>query len=221
MMRRIITQFCLLGIILSAPPAFGRDSFPEQKQLALLKEKYEHEFKTQLATKPIEERSLSEIYAIALHASQKAYGEHPELMRQKVLHDLEQIPHFKAKQLNSYELAQSYNLLEIFKTKSHSKIGKTQADILAVFYGRKPEAIAQTFKNMILAKTWSAKQFGQWSAVSRFLPDKTYQMKNGKISQLIIRSYNNDLFVFKFDVTETGLIKPLTMDWMKPGLSRS
>lgn len=221
MIKRIITQFCLLGIFLTATPAMGRERFPDHKRIALLEEKYELEFKTQLASKPIEERSLNEIYTIALQASQKAYGDHPDLMRRKVLYDLEQIPKFQSKRLKNYRTEQSFNLLEVFKTRKPSSIGSTQADILSVFYGRRPEAIAQTFKNMVLARTWTAKQLGHWSTVSRFLPDKTYRMKKGDISQLVIHSYDNNLFVFNFDVTETGLIKPLTMEWMKPNSNQS
>lgn len=222
-MKGFITQVCLIGIVLSVPPVFAQPPavFPEQKQLAELKAKYELEFKAQLAQKPLEERSPNEIYEIALQVAQTVYRDHPALMRRKFLYDLSQIPQFDENKLKTYRVEKSLELLELFQTSHLSKLGSTQADVLAIFYGKRPEAIAQTFKNMMLTKVWTAKQFGYWSMISHFLPDKTYRLDKGDESALVIHTYDNNLFMFNFDVTESGLIKPLTIQWMKPKTGQS
>lgn len=220
-----LVQLLLIGCCLSGCQLRANESSrSEQSNIEVLQLEFEQEMKTQLAQKNIDDYSFDEISDIALNTSQKVYGAHPQRMKQKVLFDLQQLPELDAQILSKYRTKESLNLNEIFKTMSgFSKLNTKESDdhLLPLFYGRKPEFIAYTVKTALLARFLGAKQFGQRAMISQFLPDKTYRRQTSSQSQLVVKTFEDDLFLISIQVTKAGLLKPLKVDWMQLKVSQS
>jgi|GEM_PF-6515479 len=218
-MRGSLLKLLLIGCCLSGCQLRANESSrSEQGNIEVLQLKFEQEMKTQLAQKNIDDYSFDEISDIALNASQKVYGAHPQQMKQKVLFDLQQLPELDAQTLSKYQTKESLDFNEIFQTMSgfpKSQTKDSDDHFLPLFYGRKPEFIAHTVKNALLARYLGAKQFGQRTMISQFLPDKTYRRLTNTQSQLVVKTFEDDLFLISVRVTESGLLKPLQVDWMQ------
>lgn len=57
--------------------------------------------------------------------------------------------------------------------------------------------------------------------ISQFMPDKTYRMQVSQQPQLVVKTFEDDLFVITVQVTESGLLKPLKVEWMQPQTAAS
>ncbi|WP_299404959.1 hypothetical protein [Acaryochloris sp. IP29b_bin.148] len=210
---------CLTACQLQASQVSSSSSPPEQGKIEALQAKFEQEMKAQLAQKALADHSMSEISDIALKASQKVYGAHPQLMKQQVLFDLQQLPTLDTKTLSDYQAKESLDLRDILKAMSSSSNVRPEAndeDYLSLFYGRKPEFIAHAVKNILWTRHLGAKAFGQRAIISQFLPDKVYRMESNDAPQLVVQTFEDDLFVITVQVTESGLLKPLNVEWMQP-----
>lgn len=87
--KLLLVGLCLTAYQLQASTAPSSTSPPDQDKIAALQTKFEQEMKAKLAQKNIDDYSFNEISEIALKASQKVDGHHPQLMKQQVLFDLQ------------------------------------------------------------------------------------------------------------------------------------
>lgn len=222
-MKSALLQLVLIGCCLSACQLQAREVSssppPEQSRTEALQTEFEQEMKTQLAQKNIDDYSFNEISDIALKASKKVYGAHPQLMKQKALFDLERLPQLDSQVLGGYRVKETLTLSELQREMfrfSSPKAEENYEDFLPLFYGRKPEQIAMVLKQMIHARHIGPKQLGQRAMITQFIPDKTYQIKASDPPQLAVKTFNDHLFLVTVQVTEAGLLKPLKVEWMQP-----
>lgn len=220
----LLVGCCLTACQLQASQVPSTSSPPEQGKIEALQTEFEQEMKTQLAQKNLDDYSLNEISDIALKASKKVYGAHPQLMKQKVLFDLHQLPELDSQVLSDYQVRESLNLREILKVMSSSANGRAKGNddnFLSLFYGRKPEFMAYAIKNVLFARHIGAKEFGQRTMISQFLPDKIYRMGTNDSPQLAVKTFEDDLFLITVRMTESGLLKPLQVEWMQPKTTKT
>ncbi len=217
--KLLLVGLCLTACQLQASTAPSSTSPPDQDKIAALQTKFEQEMKAKLAQKNIDDYSFNEISEIALKASQKVYGAHPQLMKQQVLFDLQQLPTLDDKVLSDYEVKESLNLRAILKaisSVSNLRSEVNDGDYLPLFYGRKPRYIAQAVKNILFARHLGAKQLGQRTMISQFMPDKIYYLQADDQSRLVVQTFEDDIVMITVRVTESGLLKPLRAEWMQP-----
>lgn len=223
-MRRSLFQFLLVGLCLTAcqlqaSEAPSTTQPPDQSKIAALQTEFEQEMKTQLAQKNLDDYSFKELSDIALQASKKVYGAHPQLMKQKALFDLQQMPALEAQILSSYQVKESLNIRDLEKEMSgfsQANSGQVLDNFLPLFYGRTPGDVALRLKRMIYARHIGPQQLGQRAIISQFIPDRTYRIQASDPPQLVVKTFEEDIFLMTVQVTEAGLIKPLQIDWMQP-----
>lgn len=222
-MRNVFFQLLLLGCCLSTGSLQARESSPpDEAQIQALQTEFEQEMKTQLHQKNIDDYSFDEISDIAAQASKKVYGAHPQLMKKKVLFDLQQLSVFDPQGLSNYQVKESLALNDLQQEMvGQSKSISSYKDVLPLFYGRKPEYVAQILKRFLYARHSDFKQFGQRAMIAQFMPDKTYRMQASKQPQLVVKTFDDDLFVITVQVTESGLLEPLQVEWMQPQTAAS
>lgn len=222
-MRRSLFQFLLVGCLtacqLQASEAPSTTQPPDQSKIAALQTEFEQEMKAQLAQKNLDDYSFKELSDIALQASKKVYGAHPQLMKQKALFDLQQMPALETQILSSYQVKESLNIRDLEKEMSgfsQANSGQVLDNFLPLFYGRTPGDVALRLKQMIYARHIGPKQLGQRAIISQFIPDRTYYIQASDPPQLVVKTFEEDIFLMTVQVTEAGLIKPLQIDWMQP-----
>lgn len=139
-MRILLCKLLLLGCCLSACQLQASEvrpssSPPNEAQIQALQTEFEQEMKTQLAQKSIDDYSFNEISDIAAKASQKIYGAHPQLMKQKVLFDLQQLSVFDPQKLSKYQVKASMALTELQnEIMGRSKPFSSYDDFMPLFY---------------------------------------------------------------------------------------
>lgn len=222
-MRRSLFQFLLVGCLtacqLQASEAPSTTQPPDQSKIAALQTEFEQEMKAQLAQKNLDDYSFKELSDIALQASKKVYGAHPQLMKQKALFDLQQMPALEAQILSSYQVKESLSIRDLEKEMSgfsQANSGQVLDNFLPLFYGRTPGDVALRLKQMIYARHIGPQQLGQRAIISQFIPDRTYYIQASDPPQLVVKTFEEDIFLMTVQVTEAGLIKPLQIDWMQP-----
>lgn len=223
-MQRSLFQFLLVGLCLTACQLQASEvpsttQPPNQSKIAALQTEFEQEMKTQLAQKNIDDYSFQELSDIALEASKKVYGAHPQLMKQKAVFELQQMPALDPQILSSYQVKESLNIRGLEKELSgfsQAQSGQILEDFLPLFYGRTPGDVALRLKQMIYTRRMGPKQLGQRAIISQFVPDKTYRIQASNPPQLAVTTFEEDIFVMTVQVTESGLLKPLQVDWMQP-----
>ncbi|NJK41379.1 MAG: hypothetical protein HC934_08535 [Acaryochloridaceae cyanobacterium SU_2_1] len=226
-MRRTLLKLLVIGCCLSACELRANEITPplppEQSQIEALQLKFEQEMKAELARKSIDNYSFNEIAEIASKVNQKVYGPYPQLMKQKVLFDIQQLPELDSQVLSNYQAKESLNVAELLKGSPPlpNPQAKGKEDLLSIFYGRKPASVANNVKSILWARYMSAKHLGQRAIISSFLPDKTYRMQSNGQLKLVVKTFEDDLFVISVQVSELGLLKPLKADWMQLKVSPS
>lgn len=223
-MQRSWVQFLLVGLCLTACHLQASEvpsatQPPDQSKITALQTEFEQEMKAQLAQKNLDDYSFEELSDIALNASKQVYGAHPQLMKQKALFELQQMPTLDAQILSSYEVKESLNIRDLEKEMSgfsQAQSGQVLEDVLPLFYGRTPGDVALKLKQMIYVRHSGPKQVGQRAIISQFIPDKTYRIQASTPPQLAVQTFEEDLFLMTIQVTESGLLKPLQVDWMQP-----
>lgn len=225
-MRRILLlHFSCIGLWLTscqvqALPTSAHLSPPDQSKIAALQAEFEQEMTKKLAQKGLDNYNLDEISEIALKTSQKVYGAHPKLMKQKILFELQQLPQLDAKRLSNYQVKESLNLNQLRKGVSPlfkpTGQGLEQYEaLLPLFYGKQPEKIAQMMKQVLYSRHLSPKQLGQRTIIAQFMPDKTFRIKASNPPQIVVKTFDDNLFLVEVQVTEAGLLKPLQVKWMQ------
>lgn len=223
-MRIWLLKLSVVGLCFVSCPSQAREisspaSPPDQSKIEALRTEFEQEMKQQLAQKEMDDYSFDEISDAALKAAKKVYGAHPQLMKQQVLFDLQQLPVLEGQIWSNYRVKEFLNLGEVLKAIANGSTLRVEAnnrDYLPLFYGRKPEYIAQAVKNILFARHLSARQFGQRTLISQFMPDRTYHMKVGNQSRLVVKTFEDDIIMITVQVTESGLLKPLQVEWLQP-----
>ncbi|KAI9131360.1 hypothetical protein [Acaryochloris sp. CCMEE 5410] len=223
-MQRLWFQFLLVGLCLTACqlqaselPATTQP--PDQGKITALQTEFEQEMKMQLAQKDLDDYSFTELSDIALSAAKKVYGANPQLMKQKALFDLQQMTVLDAQILSGYQVKESLNIRDLEKGISGFSPAKSEQvleDFLPLFYGKTPGDVALRLKQMIYLRHTGPKQVGQRAIISQFIPDRTYRIQASDPPQLAVKTFEEDIFVMTVQVTESGLIKPLQVNWMQP-----
>ena len=217
-LKLLLVGCCLTAYPLQAREASSPSSTANESKIEALQAEFEQEMKAQLAQKNIEDYSFKEISDIALQASKKVYGIHPQLMKQQTLSDLQQLPSLDSRVLSNYEVKEALNLNDLSKEitgLSDSGTGRAYDDLLPIFYNKKPEYIAYMLKNMMLTQHLGAQQFSQRAMISQFMPDKTYRIRIGEQPKLAVKTFEDDLFITDLLLTEAGLLKPLKIEWLQ------
>ncbi len=181
---------------------------------------FKREFKAQLNSKSFDELNSHEVAKLASSAAKKVYGPHPELMRQKLLNDLQNIPIMDQSVFATYSLEESLDFKDFFEAKAFLGLlnDSEQEGLLPIFYTKQPEKIALMIKGIMVGRSSSPTQIGEWAMVAQFLPDKVLKLEESPEPTLVVQSHNDVLFVMKFKILDAGLLSPISIQKMKSKL---
>ena len=204
-MKNLYAAFVVLGSFLLGFPAIAETDLSQWPQL---ENQYRSELKAQFDQKPIDDWSFDEIQDVAASVAEQVYETRPELVRAKMLSDLNLIPVWQGESFSRYQQKEVLLISELASLLDKEKLP------WELFYGKQPEAIAYLMKTMMLTRSMDVKSYGQLSLMSQFIPDRTYRME-GNDTTLVVESFNDQLFVMKFSLSQSGLLTPLEVKWLE------
>ena len=205
-MKKFWVSLAMMGGLLFGGPAIAE---PDLSQWPALENQYRSELAETFAQKPIEEWGFDEIQLVAAKVAEQVYGKEPELVRAKMLADLALIPLWQGEALSTYQERETLKVAEL------ELMLKSNELPWELFYGKPPQELARVMKTMLFSTAVEVKHLGQVTLMTQFIPDRMYRLPDVD-RQLVMESYNDHLFVMTFDLSESGLLTPIEVQWLEP-----
>ncbi len=168
----------------------------QQKALSLLSEK---------------DASATDLQAKIAKFADETFGAHPDLMRKEAEQRFKSLPQFPTTNLAAYAEHKSWDQFPL---------PPLETGWVWLMFGWDPEKLADSAKKTILSRQLGPEGYGRLALLNACCPDKVYRLGKGKFPDLVVDSLG-DLFVIKVEMTEVGVCKPISVEWMKKKESRN
>jgi len=138
---------------------------------------------------------------------QETFGSHPKVMQKEALKRFIQLPTFPESDLKKYTA---------YATLSPSLLSASDPDLerLSLLLGWAPEKMAGWIKQLFLTHHLEPSKLARLATLNNWCPDKTYRLETKTQYNLVVASLG-DIFVIKLSLTEQGVFRPISAQWMK------
>jgi len=191
-----------IHITIIAALLFTSASFAGEPTFESIKKEFQQ--KT-LALLPEKDVSPAEIQGKIAKFAEETFGAHPELMRKEAEARFKALPLYDATELTAYVEHKSWDQFPL----SDRGDGWTW-----LMFGWDPEKLAESTKKAILSLQLGMEVYSRLALINIYYPDKVYRLNKGKFPDLVVDSLG-DLFVIKVEMTEIGVCRPTSVQWMK------
>ncbi|WP_320041724.1 hypothetical protein [uncultured Desulfobacter sp.] len=136
---------------------------------------------------------------------QETFGKFPKVVKKEAQKRFNELPLFSESDLERYKVKATIN---------QSTLSDPDSAQLWILIGWAPDKLAEWAKQTILARNLGPSEYGRFVVINRFHPDNTYRFGTDNFPKLVVESLD-DIFIVELSLTEYGVFKPLSIQWMK------